>query len=75
MNLPYDGNNLPDEAMMQSAYEPVARHLRDDLLKESDWIVPVTDHPAHAEYLAWRTALRSWPSTSDFPYDMPVLGE
>jgi hypothetical protein len=51
-----------------------ARSWRDLELQRTDWIVPVTDHPQHAAYLAYRQALRDWPSTADFPDTKPVLG-
>ena len=35
--------------------------------------VPLTDHPDHAATLAYRVALRDWPSTSDFPDTKPTL--
>ena len=50
-----------------------ARHWRDQELKATDWIVPVTDHPQHAAYTTYRQALRDWPSTADFPDTKPVL--
>jgi hypothetical protein len=33
----------------------------------------LTDHPDHAATLAYRVALRDWPSTSDFPDTKPTL--
>lgn len=45
---------------------------RDNQLKETDWIVPITDHSQHARYLAYRQALRDWPATPDFPDTRPV---
>ncbi len=43
------------------------RQWRDVELKNTDWIVPVTDHPQHAAYLAYRQELRDYPSQPDFP--------
>ena len=40
---------------------------RDDELKASDFIVPLTDHPKHAAYMTYRQELRDYPSQSDFP--------
>ena len=51
-----------------------ARIWRNEELRESDWIVPTTDHPQHAAYITYRKALRDWPSTADFPNKRPVLG-
>lgn len=42
-------------------------------LESTDWIVPIIDHPQRNLYLAYRTALRDWPSTSDFPDTKPAL--
>lgn len=43
------------------------RQWRDMVLKNTDWIVSVTDHPQHADYIAYRQELRDYPSQSDFP--------
>ena len=50
-----------------------ARDWRDEELYKTDYIVPLTDHPDHASTLAYRAALRDWPSTSDFPDTKPTL--
>ena len=50
-----------------------ARKWRDSELSSTDWIVPLSDHPQRAAYLTYRTALRDWPSTSDFPDTKPTL--
>ena len=47
---------------------------RDRELKETDWIVAVTDHPQLAAYKTYRQELRDWPSTEDFPNTKPTLG-
>jgi len=52
-----------------------ARQWRDSELAATDYIVPLTDHPQHDDYIAYRTALRDWPSTESFPDTRPVLGE
>lgn len=51
-----------------------ARGWRDGELKATDWIVPVTDHPERDAYMTYRTNLRNWPSTSNFPNTKPELG-
>lgn len=49
------------------------RKWRDRELKDSDWIVPLTDHPQHTEYLTYRQELRDYPSQADFPNgDRPI---
>jgi len=59
--------------------EPTAaeagRMWRDMELSSSDFIVPLSDHPQRAAYMTYRTALRDWPSTSNFPATKPTLGE
>jgi hypothetical protein len=40
-------------------------------LESSDWIVPLTDHPKHAEWLTYREELRDWPLTENFPDTKP----
>ena len=40
---------------------------RDDELKASDFIVPLTDHPQHAAYMTYRQELREYPAQEDFP--------
>ena len=50
-----------------------AREWRNQELNTTDYILPLTDHPDHAAKLAYRVALRDWPSTSDFPATKPTL--
>ena len=50
------------------------RRWRDQELKDTAWIMPVTDHPQHEAYKTYRQKLRDWPSTSDFPDTRPVMG-
>jgi hypothetical protein len=51
------------------------RLWRDSELRSTDWIVPITDHPQHDAYIAYRQELRDWPSTDQFPDTRPQLGE
>jgi hypothetical protein len=51
-----------------------ARSWRDMELLETDYIVPLSDHPQRDAYMSYRTALRNWPSTDDFPDTKPTLG-
>jgi hypothetical protein len=53
--------------------EQEARQWRDRELLATDYIVPLSDHPQRAAYLTYRTALRDWPSTADFPDTKPTL--
>lgn len=54
--------------------EGAARLWRDEELEATDFIVPLSDHPQRAAYMTYRTALRDWPSTSNFPDTRPELG-
>ena len=54
--------------------EEAGRMWRDMELKATDFIVPLSDHPQRAAYMTYRTELRDWPSTSDFPDTRPELG-
>ena len=51
-----------------------ARNWRNHELQMSDFIVAISDHAKRADYMTYRTALRDWPSTSDFPDTKPTLG-
>jgi len=51
-----------------------ARQWRDGELSSSDYIVPLSDHPQRAAYMTYRTALRNWPASDDFPATRPTLG-
>lgn len=62
---------LPAETQEDIDYS--ARSWRDTELVSTDHIVPLTDHPDHAATLAYRVALRDWPTTSDFPDTKPTL--
>ena len=61
------------DAEIKTDAENIARSWRDQQLKQSDWIVPTTDHPQHAAYITYRKKLRDWPSTADFPKTRPTL--
>jgi len=54
--------------------EEEGRMWRDSELGSTDYIVPLSDHPQRDAYIAYRTALRNWPSTEDFPATRPTLG-
>ena len=50
-----------------------ARVWRNDELGETDKIAQTPDWPDRDKYIAYRTKLRDWPSTSDFPDTKPTL--
>ena len=52
-----------------------ARTWRDSELARTDIAAMVSDYPNADAILVYRTALRNWPSTEDFPATRPTLGE
>lgn len=61
------------QEVTDSELETMQRAWRNQKLKDTDWIVPVTDHPERSDYLTYRTNLRDWPSTDGFPNTRPTL--
>jgi len=61
----------PDEVARRRVIK--AREWRDRKLKETDWATAISDHPNAAAYVTYRSALRDWPDSSDFPNNPPVL--
>ena len=55
--------------------EEEARQWRDTELTATDTASQTPDWPNRDNILLYRTALRNWPSTEDFPATKPVLGE
>ena len=53
--------------------EDLAREWRNLELMQTDNIAQIPDWPNRDKYLAYRTKLRDWPSTSDFPDTKPTL--
>lgn len=51
------------------------RQWRNAELEATDKAAQTPDWPNRANILTYRTALRDWPATSDFPETRPVLGE
>jgi hypothetical protein len=54
--------------------EQKARRWRDEELTRTDIAATVSDYPNADAILAYRQALRDWPSTSDFPDTRPEVG-
>ena len=54
--------------------EETARNWRDGELSSTDTASQIPDWPNRDNILTYRTALRDWPSTSDFPDTRPTLG-
>lgn len=57
------------------AQRATAREWRNTELFQTDILILLPDHPNKSNLLTYRTALREWPSTSNFPATKPVLGE
>lgn len=69
----FDQEIMPDHVATADELASDARDWRNQELISSDWIIPLTDHPQHAAYVAYRKKLRDWPSTADFPSKRPTL--
>ena len=67
-----------DHFELWAAAEPTAaaeaRQWRDGQLSATDTASQTPDWPNRDNILTYRTALRNWPSTSDFPDTRPTLG-
>jgi len=50
-----------------------AKKWRNTELSDTDWVLPVIDHPQHAQYLTYRQALRDWPIAESFPDTKPIF--
>lgn len=51
-----------------------ARQWRDGELLNTDYIVPLSDHPERAAYISYRAELRDWPADAEnFPDTIPTL--
>jgi hypothetical protein len=70
----YEDTSWKLSEYQQDTAEKRARAWRDEELQNTDWIISVSDHPQLAAYKTYRTKLRDWPSTSDFPATRPELG-
>ena len=55
--------------------EALAKAWRDSELDATDKAAQTPDWPNRDNILAYRTALRDWPSTDAFPATRPTLGE
>lgn len=68
----YDGTNFSAPIKSQEELETEGRAWRDLELRETDFIVPLTDYPNHAQWLTYRQQLRDWPTTDNFPNIKPT---
>ena len=62
------------EPDLSLSVEEEARMWRNIELASTDQAAQTPDWPNRANILTYRTALRNWPSTSDFPATKPTLG-
>ena len=64
----------PTEDDLLNEKKAAARAWRDSELVRTDTLFLLSDHPQKTQIAAYRTALRDWPSTSDFPDTPPTMG-
>ena len=64
----------PTSEETKTAQEAEARDWRNSELDRTDPLSLLTDYPKKTELAAYRTKLRDWPSTSEFPDTKPELG-
>jgi len=63
--LKYLANRTKEEVIFDKINKE--KQWRDLELKETDYIVAVTDHPNYSEYITYRQELRDYPAQQDFP--------
>ena len=63
-----------DPTPVEPTAEEAARQWRDMELSFTDQAAQTPDWPNRDNILSYRTALRDWPSTSDFPDTRPEVG-
>jgi hypothetical protein len=72
----YDGTSFskaPVEPIDNDLVEKTERKWRNKELSKTDSRSVALDDPQHDAIIAYRVALRNWPSTSDFPDTKPTL--
>ncbi len=69
-----DVSLYPTEEELLEERKAEARAYRDKELLRTDSLSLLPDHPQKTQIAAYRTALRDWPSTSDFPDTPPTMG-
>jgi len=65
-------DDLLTEQELQQRNILEAMEWRDRELKDTDWIVPVTDHTERESYMLYRVLLRDWTEAESFPKTKPV---
>jgi len=75
----YDYYEIVDDQLtaeqLAQAEKDEARRWRDSELEATDKAAQTPDWPNRDNILTYRTALRDWPATDDFPATRPELGE
>lgn len=75
----YDYYEIVDDQLtaeqLDGVKEVQAREWRDSELVATDQASQTPDWPNRDNILTYRTALRDWPATDDFPDTRPTLGE
>jgi len=56
-----------DQIAALEALKLEERTWRNKELLDTDWIMPLTDHPERVSHLLYRTSLRDYPSLATFP--------
>lgn len=69
-----DVSRYPTEEELLEERKVEARAYRNSELARTDSLSLLSDHPQKTQIIAYRTALRDWPSTSDFPDTPPTMG-
>ena len=72
----FDGGSyelITPPAITDSQRQAWEKDWRNRELALTDFIVPLSDHPQRDKYMTYRTKLRDWPSTEDFPTTRPTL--
>ena len=64
---------VPTSEELKAESKVEAREWRDSELHRTDTLSLLADYPKKTELAAYRTKLRDWPSTSDFPDTKPTL--
>lgn len=69
-------NNFSNDEILEvtdEELEDLQRKWRNIELSSTDYVIPITDHSLHSEYITYRQELRDWTDTADFPNTKPTL--
>lgn len=64
--------NIISDDDRQEINNNIAKDWRDNELKRTDFIVPLSDYPNRDAWITYRQQLRDWTTTSDFPNTKPT---